>query len=129
MLLKKTLGVIFGILFLSFAAFQYNDPDPLIWVTIYLIAAVLSFAAGFGRVSNAVLAVACVVYIGGVVYWWPERFEGVGDSMRDAATGALLVNVEEGRESLGMAICAAAMLTFILLSRFGKTHEANRTAL
>jgi len=129
MLLKKILGIVFGVVFLSFAIFQYNDPDPLIWVTIYLIAAVLCFAAGFGRVSNAVLAVACVVYIGGVVYWWPERFEGVGDSMRDAATGALLVNVEEGRESLGMAMCAAALLILILLSRFGKGRIANRTAL
>ena len=129
MLLKKTLGVIFGILFLSFAAFQYNDPDPLIWMTIYLIAAVLSFAAGFGRVSNSVLSVACVLYIAGVIYWWPERFEGVGDSMRDAATGALLVNVEEGRESLGMAICAAAMLILILLSGFGKGREADRKPL
>ena len=129
MLLKKFLGVFFGALFLLFAAFQYNDPDPLTWITIYLIAAMLSVAAGFGKVNNAILTVAFVIYTAGVIYWWPEHFEGVSDSMRDEATGALLVNVEEGRESLGMALCSVAMLSFILLSRFGKTREADRTAL
>lgn len=128
MLLKKILGVFFGLLFLSFAAFQYNDPDPLLWMTIYLIGAVLSVAAGFGKVNNAILAVACILYAAGVIYWWPEQYEGVGDSMRDA-TGALLVNVEEGRESLGLALCSIAMLSFILLSKFGKRHETGGTAL
>jgi hypothetical protein len=123
MLLKRILGAFFGLLFISFAVFQYNDPDPLLWMSIYLVAAALSVAAGFGKVSDAVLVTACILYAVGVIYWWPEQFEGVGDSMRDAATGALLKNVEEGRESLGLAICSVAMLCFVLLSKYGKRSE------
>jgi len=129
MLLKKILGVVFGLLFLSFAAFQYNDPDPLLWITIYLIAAVLSMAAGFGRVSKAALVLAFIIYGAGVIYWWPEQFEGVGDSMRDATTGALLKNVEEGRESLGLAMCSIAMLIFVLLPKHSIRSHAAETAL
>lgn len=129
MLRKKILGVIFGLLFLLFAVFQYNDPDPLLWISIYLIAAALSVAAGFGRVSNTVLVVACILYGVGVIYWWPEQFEGVGDSMRDATTGALLKNVEEGRESLGLAMCSIAMLSFILLSKYRDRSKTAGTAL
>lgn len=107
-----------------FAVFQYNDPDALLWITIYLIAAALSIAAGFGKVSNIVLAVAGIAFAVGVIYWWPEQFEGVGDSMRDAKTGILLKNVEEGRESLGLAICSVAMLSFLLLPRHHKRSGA-----
>ncbi|GAA4438097.1 hypothetical protein GCM10023188_33040 [Pontibacter saemangeumensis] len=129
MLLKKILGVVFGLLFLSFAVFQYNDPDALLWITIYLIAAALSVAAGFGKVSNTILLVACIVYALGVIYWWPEQYEGVGDSMRDPTTGYLLKNVEEGRESLGLALCSFAMGCFLLLSRFGRRSKPVDTAL
>jgi hypothetical protein len=127
--LRKIIGVFFGLLFLLFAAFQYNDPDPVLWITIYFIAAALSIAAGFGKVSNAILAAACILFAVGIIYWWPERFEGVGESMRDTRTGALLKNVEEGRESLGLALCSIAMLSFILLSKYGKRSRATDTAI
>jgi len=128
MLLKKILGVFFGVVFISFAVVQYNDPDPMVWITIYLMAAVLCIGAGFGKVGNAVLVAAFVLYAIGVIYWWPERFEGVGDSMRDANTGALLKNVEEGRESLGLAMCSIAFLGLALVAKFSKGGKTTRTA-
>lgn len=128
MLVKKILGFFFGFVFISFAVVQYNDPDPALWMAIYGTAAALSLAAGYGKVSNTVLAVACVVYAVGVIYWWPEQFEGVGDSMRDATTGLLLKNVEEGREALGLAICSVAMLSFILASKLSKNSKTPDTA-
>lgn len=125
---KRILGVILGLCFMGFAVVQYNDPDPLAWMTVYLIAALLSVAAGFGKVNNSLLLIAFIAYAVGVVYWWPEQYEGVGDSMRDATTGALLKNVEEGREALGLAICSLAMLSFILLSRFSRHDKPVGTA-
>lgn len=125
---KRTLGIVLGLCFVGFAVVQYNDPDPALWVTIYGIAAALSIAAGFGKVSNTVLAVACVIFAVGVIYWWPEQYEGVGDSMRDATTGLLLKNVEEGRESLGMALCSIAMLSFVLVSRLSNSSKTTNTA-
>lgn len=34
-MLGKTIHIIIAILFFLFAAVQYNDPDPLIWILIY----------------------------------------------------------------------------------------------
>ncbi|MFD3001565.1 transmembrane 220 family protein [Pontibacter toksunensis] len=129
MLLKKVLGAFFGFIFIAFAVVQYNDPDPALWIAIYVVAAALSVAAGFGKVSNVLLGVAFVVYAAGVIYWWPEQFEGVGDSMRDSTTGLLLRNVEEGRESLGLGICSVAMLSFLMANRLSSNKKIADTRL
>jgi hypothetical protein len=41
----KTVNLILSILFVIFAALQYNDPDPFIWIPIYLFAAFLCWRA------------------------------------------------------------------------------------
>ena len=37
----KILNVFFCIVFIIFAALQYNDPDPYVWIPIYLYTAAL----------------------------------------------------------------------------------------
>ncbi|MCC9135025.1 transmembrane 220 family protein [Pontibacter silvestris] len=113
-----------GFCFLGFAAVQYNDPDALAWIIVYAIAALLSFAAAFNKINKVVLYAACIIYAAGAFYCWPEHFEGVSDSMRDATTGYLIKNVEEGREALGLTICSLAMLSYGLLITF--TNKQNR---
>ncbi|MEE2779114.1 MAG: transmembrane 220 family protein [Myxococcota bacterium] len=41
----SSLNVAMSLLFLVFAGVQYNDPDPLLWTSVYAAAAVLSFCA------------------------------------------------------------------------------------
>ena len=41
----KIFNIIFCVIFILFAALQYNDPDPYIWIPIYLYAAVLCWLA------------------------------------------------------------------------------------
>lgn len=41
----RTFNIIFIVLFILFAALQYNDPDPYIWMPIYLYAAFLCYKA------------------------------------------------------------------------------------
>ena len=42
-------NLIFSVLFVLFALLQYNDPDPYLWIPIYLYAAVLCGQAYRGR--------------------------------------------------------------------------------
>lgn len=126
MIFKRVLAMALGLCFIGFAIVQYNDPDAVVWILIYMVAAVLSFAAAFNKVNGAILAIACILYAAGVVYCWPEQFEGVSDSMRNATTGRLIPNVEEGRESLGLAICSASMLILFVFTRYGKANKVIR---
>lgn len=41
----KSFNLIFTFLFILFAGLQYNDPDPLLWIPIYLFAAFLCWKA------------------------------------------------------------------------------------
>ncbi len=104
--MKKVLAVGFGALFILFAGLQYNDPDPEVWIPIYVLAAVACFMAltRFGTVwFYGLLALG---YLIAAVLQWPPAFEGfVLNEM-----GMKTVNIELAREAGGLALCAVAMV-------------------
>ena len=111
--MRKTLSIIFGLLFVLFAAFQYNDPDPELWVPIYGFAAMACLMAYVGLARWWFLAAMAVVYVAAAVYQWPPVFEG----FLFGEIGMRSMNIEMAREAGGLAICAAAMLILAVLSR------------
>ena len=56
-----TANVLMLLMFLMSVAVQYNDPDPLTWMTIYGLA-----------------AVACVMELSGRTRWWMPALIGAG---------------------------------------------------
>lgn len=111
--MRKIVSIIFGLLFVLFAALQYNDPDPEVWVPIYGLAAIACFMAyaGLGRWWFFVLM--AVMYIVAAVYQWPPAFEGFLFS----EMGMRSMNIEMAREAGGLAICAIVMGLLALLIR------------
>lgn len=108
---KRIIAFLLGGCFILFAALQYNDHNAIPWVATYLAAAILSFLAGMNRISQLPLLIAFVAYAFAAVYFWPAKWEGL------AVGGGDINNIEEARESLGMAICSLSMLGFALLGR------------
>jgi len=99
-----------ALLFLSAALLQYNDPDPLRWIAIYLLAMLACIAADRFRGSwMLALAVATVAMgwsvrvVSEMPEWVPpgEMFEAM-----DRKGGA----VEMAREAWGLAIMAVVLL-------------------
>ncbi|MFZ6000607.1 MAG: transmembrane 220 family protein, partial [Bacteroidota bacterium] len=61
----KIVHGVLALMFLAFAAVQYNDPDPFLWIFIYLsmtALCVLAFRNQFYPKVMAVLAVGFVIY-------------------------------------------------------------------
>lgn len=112
MLIRKLLGFFFGLVYLSFAVLQYNDPDPAIWMVVYGAAALLCFMVAAGKITPAILWSAAIFYVVGAVFVWPERFEGV------RIGGGDIKNIEEARESLGLLLCAASFSGLALLAKY-----------
>lgn len=83
------------VLFVSWAGFQYNDPDALLWIVIYALA-----------------ALGCLLYLFDL---FPRRVAWAYVAVCVAAALYLAVRViierefffdEQGREMMGLLICA-----------------------
>lgn len=101
----KIVAIVFGLLFLLFSYFQFNDPDPQLWIPIYSAAALACYM-GYRELWPAWVFYALAgAYAIGSVLQWPAQFEGIlfGElSMKS-------LNIELARESLGLATCALVM--------------------
>jgi len=75
----KTVNYALAACFLLFAALQYNDPDPWLWIPIYLYAATASTLAAHDKAPTTLLLLGilfCLAYAGlllfipeGVIDW------------------------------------------------------------
>ena len=106
----KIFNFIFCILFILFAALQYNDPDPYIWIPIYMYSAVLCWLAFRGKYFRVTYLAGIIIYAAyagykffdenGVWDWITKhRAENIADSMK-----ATQPWIEETREFFGLVI-------------------------
>jgi len=110
----KVFGWLFGLLCLVSAILQYNDPDPFVWIVIYVVSAVVSFGFALGKIRAIVPLLMGILAVLGCWYVFPEKFQGfdIGDGD--------IKNIEEGREAIGLLIVALIMFVFSFWIRFSK---------
>lgn len=112
----KIFNGIFIVVFIIFAALQYNGPDPYIWMPIYLYAALLCYLSVKGIYYPLMYIAGLIVYIGyaailffdnaGVTNWAEQHHaESIVQSMK--ATKPLM---EETREFGGLLIVSIVLL-------------------
>ena len=109
----KLLCLILAGLALLVAALQFNDPDPLYWIAVYVGMAAVAIGKSQGRISQFWAA----VVIGGVVAGMLTTVTGFGAYLQSGDFGSIfgemLANkpyVEETREFLGLALALAALI-------------------
>jgi hypothetical protein len=112
----KTLNIILCILFIIFAALQYNDPDPFLWIPIYLLAAFLCWRASQGIHHRSLYIIAISIYIIYAIYLVFEKNGVIAWASEHAAESLVTTMkaekpwIEETREFGGLIILIAAML-------------------
>lgn len=97
--MKKIVLLLLFFMLLGFAAVQYNDPDAGLWIAVYLIYALVVVSAIIRPLNTIWYLVAMVFPLFFAALQWPEKWEGLGDTMMNQ-------NTERARESLGLIICA-----------------------
>lgn len=119
----KIFNIIFCILFILFAALQYNDPDPYVWVPIYLYAAVLCWLAFrnkffsraylFGIIAYSVYALYKVFDQNGLIAWITQHnAEDIAATMKAEKPW-----IEESREFFGLVILVVVLLIDYIYAR------------
>ncbi|MBC6490615.1 transmembrane 220 family protein [Flavihumibacter stibioxidans] len=119
-------AVMIGVFVLS-AALQYNDPDPLVWMAIYLFGALLCVQALKNRFNSYLYLAGFTVYLlyatyllfagDGVLSWLREHdAENIVQSMK-----ATKPWIEQTREFGGLLILLAALgINWFLFRRKGR---------
>lgn len=112
----KALNLLFLVVFVLSAALQYNDPDPYVWIPIYLLGAYLCYQAYRRVFPPALYAIAIGGYAlyaaflffdgNGVLSWFREHnHESLVQSMK-----ATKPWIEETREFGGLFLLIGILL-------------------
>ncbi len=107
----RTFAVSSAAAFLTFALLQLNDPDPARWVLAYTIAALFCAAHTLRPPPHTLTFLASATFAVAAVWAWPTTFQGVSGDMNASP------EIELARESLGMLLCAAALIILAFLQR------------
>jgi hypothetical protein len=109
------LGILFSIIFLLFTYWQFNDPDPILWVPIYGVATYVSFQAFRGLVNKELLAVLFVLSTMAGIQLWMEMTAWEGFMTDGLAMKTM--NQELAREAVGLWIASLSFAIYYLLEK------------
>jgi hypothetical protein len=103
-----------ALMFLLFAALQYNDPDPGLWMLVYGSIFGVCLAAAFNRFSLGLM----IPMAGGYLILSAMHVEGMLEWLRSPNRKMIFDDlakmqypyIEEAREFLGLLMCVATLL-------------------
>jgi hypothetical protein len=112
--IHQYIALFLGLLFILFAYFQLNDPDPYIWVSLYLLSTLLSFSFFLVKSGKFLFLIVSLGYFAGAVWLFPfGQYQGLGLENLAMKTQP----VEFARESFGLGICGLVMMYYFLMTK------------
>lgn len=119
--IEKAIHLLFAFCLLAFAALQFNDPDPLVWIIFYTLCAAVPILALLNRPIGAVFWITlllCVInlglYVSGAYNYYLHRDqEPLMQSMNPEKP-----YIEEAREFLGVLIALVLIVISYLLAHY-----------
>ncbi len=130
----KLFNIFFCFVFIIFAALQYNDPDPYIWMPIYLYTAALCWLAFRRRYYPRAYIAGIIVYAiyatykvfdtNGLIDWLTKHHsQNIAETMK-----AQKPWIEETREFFGLVILIVVLLIDYIYAK-RKTHKMLHQAI
>lgn len=119
----KIFNLVFCILFVISAGLQYNDPDPFLWIAIYLFGAFISYSAIRKQFYPSLTLLGSILFSLYAIYLFFDKYgvltwatkhdaENIAESMK-----ATKPWIEETREFFGLVILITVLLTNFLSFR------------
>jgi hypothetical protein len=119
----KIFNILFCILFLISAGLQYNDPDPYIWIPIYLYGAILCWLAFRNRYYPKAYLAGIIIFAGYALYFfftengvldWIQKHnaENIAATMKASTPW-----IEETREFFGLVILIIVLLVNLIYAK------------
>ncbi len=124
--ITKSIAALFALTLIGFAALQFNDPDPAIWVSFYGLCALVPLLLLVNKFSRALFfltLVICAIELfltvaGAYNYYLHMDQEPLMQSMNPEKP-----YIEEAREFLGALIALLLVGASALLARYGLNNK------
>jgi hypothetical protein len=124
----RILNSILALMFMAFAFVQVNDPDPILWILIYGVMAIISVMAIFEYFIPALMYALGLGYLVYLVILFPGMMDWYNSPDRsllfDDIAKMQYTYIEEAREFLGLAICLIVLAFYILRARQASKKSA-----
>lgn len=117
MTISRIINLILALLFVLFAYFQYNDPDPLVWILIYSYIAIIGFLAFAQKFYKWLIIAGLVLFGGGVLYLLPSVYEWLANHSEVSLLYGMAPDkpyIEESRECGGLLIALLCLVYFYM---------------
>mgnify|MGYP000335801909 CR=1 FL=1 len=108
--LRTLTSLLFAVFFGWAASLQFNDPDPVLWVTLYAVAAALAAASAFWQLPHRLWGFVVVVCL----LWGVSLVPGI---LVDAMARGRLIGTEEERELGGLVFVGGFAASWWWVSR------------
>ncbi|WP_229972052.1 transmembrane 220 family protein [Pontibacter harenae] len=93
-----------------FSLWQFNDPDPWFWISIYGYAALLAGLAAFNKYYRYWALAGAVLFFLGFLYLYPSSVsEWVQQEWTQQDLSMKTESMEQARESFGLLIAALVL--------------------
>lgn len=111
----KYTAIIIAIIFVGFAYLQVNDPDPVLWVGIYLVPVYIGVRAFLGHVNIELNIVAIAMTLLGAYNALTGITTWEGFNIKNMAMKS--INQELAREAVGLMIMALGILFYCFVPK------------
>lgn len=111
--MKKTVNYILFVIFVGFAVLQLNDPDGMLWFTIYLIVAAICLYNNFKAVPKPVLIITTVALLTYAAFHFSLFIDYLKTENKDEIFGKMIYDkpyLEGTREFIGLLIAALGIM-------------------
>lgn len=115
----KWMHLVISLIFLSFAAMQWNDGDAIIWILMYLSVSAIAFCAFrqkhyfyINAILTSILLITFITYIPDLREWTSDGMPSIAESMQASSPYIELV-----RESLGLLLSLLVISGYLILSK------------
>ena len=126
----KIFNLVFAILFVLFALLQYNDPDPYVWIPIYIYGALMCWMCFKGKGNRTALYAGITIYLAYAIYLFVADdgvLSWIKDHNAENIAGTMQAQtpwIEDSREFFGLVILMVVL--GINAARVARTSRSAR---
>ena len=117
---SKIVNVIMALLFFLFAKLQLNDPDPIVWFSIYAVVGIMFVYSIFKVLPNWILYLTLAGTLGFTMYHLTYFLEWIKAENKLELFGEMQSEkyyIEGTREFMGLLIVLSALLYLMIQNR------------